>query len=359
MPKPLKVRRANEIVGLFVLLALAIALAAALFGPRTQRWFTPSQTLAIHLPPEGSLGLRKGGDVLILGSVVGSVEDIIVTDAGNMEAEVNIRGNFIRFVRKDSKAIIRKPLGIGDASIEITRGYGDPLPARGGFLESVADKGPTEFMEETLAAIRDEAMPAIKELRGTVVEYGKLASELRSDRAAALKVMQRLDRVGAALEKGEGLAGMLLFDPRPAAQLRAALPRINAALDELHATLRNARALSATFPQIGQDVEASAANLRASSADAKRFAAALSELSAALPKVAAVLPELAAALPELERSIRQSTDAAPGVLLQAQEALRQIQRLTEALQRHWLIRGSMEQPQSGTRIDSDRVGTER
>ena len=99
MPKPLKVRRANEIVGLFVMLGLAIGLVAVLLGPKTQRWFTPSQTLAIHLPPEGSLGLRKGGDVQILGSVVGSVENIIVTDDGNMEAEINIRGNFIRFVR--------------------------------------------------------------------------------------------------------------------------------------------------------------------------------------------------------------------------------------------------------------------
>lgn len=88
MPKPLKVTRANEIVGLFVLLALAIALAALLLGPKTQRWFTPSHTLAIHLPPEGSLGLRKGADVLILGSVVGSVENIVVTDAGSVEADV-------------------------------------------------------------------------------------------------------------------------------------------------------------------------------------------------------------------------------------------------------------------------------
>lgn len=338
MPKPLKLRRANEIVGAFVLLALAIALAAALFGPRTQRWFVPGQTLAILLPPEGSLGLRNGSDVLILGSVVGSVEDIVVTDAGDMEAEVTVRGNFIRFVREDSRAIIRKPLGIGDPSIEITRGYGDPLPARGGVLESVADKGPTQFLEETLAAIRDEATPAIKELRAAVVEYGKLAAELRADRAAARQALERFDRLGAALEEGEGLAGMLLFDPGPAAEFRATLRKLGAALDDLHVTLRNARTLSQRLPRIGEAVEAGAANVRATSADAQRFAA---------------------ALPGLERSMRRSLDVAPGVLLQAQETLRQIQRLTEALQRHWLVRGAMDETDGGVRIDSGRVGTER
>ena len=338
MPKPLKVRRANEIVGLFVMLGLAIALVAVLLGPKTQRWFTPSQTLAIHLPPEGSLGLRKGGDVQILGSVVGSVENIIVTDAGNMEAEITIRGNFIRFVRKDSRAILRKPLGIGDASIEITRGHGEPLPARDAFLDSVADKGPTQFMEETLAAIRDEVLPAVKELRIAVSEYSLLASELRSEQGNAQQALRHLSRVAAALEKGEGLAGMLLVDPRPAAELRAALPKLNASLDDLHATLRNARKLSDRLPRVGEDFEESMKNLRASSSDAQRFAT---------------------ALPELKPSIQQTADAVPGVLLQTQETLRQIQRLTEALQRNWLVRGSMDQAEAGARLDGDRVGTQR
>lgn len=338
MPKPLKVRRSHEIVGLFVLLALGIALAALLLGPQTQRWFTASQNLAIHLPPEGSLGLREGGDVQILGSVVGTVENIVATDAGKVEAVVSIRGNFFRFVRQDSQAIIRRPLGIGEASIEITRGHGAPLPARGGFLDAVADKGPTEFKGETLAAIRDEALPAIKELRGALSQYSLLAAELRSDKGQAQQALRHLNRLGEALTRGEGLVGSLLVDPRPAAELRAALPKINAALDELNATLRDARALSERLPQVGADLAASMKNLRTSSEDGRR---------------------LMAAMPELQRSIGQVTDTAPAVLLQTQETLRQIQRLTEALQAHWLIRGSMNAAEPPARLDTDRVGTQR
>ena len=45
MPKPLKVSRANEIAGLFILLGLALALAAVFLGPRTQRWFATTRAL--------------------------------------------------------------------------------------------------------------------------------------------------------------------------------------------------------------------------------------------------------------------------------------------------------------------------
>jgi hypothetical protein len=49
----------------------------------------------------------------------------------------------------------------------------------------------------------------------------------------------------------------------------------------------------------------------------------------------------------------------PGVILQSQETLIQIQRLTEALQRSWLVRGNMDQPGNKSRLNSERVGTDR
>lgn len=310
MAKRFKVRKAHQVVGLFMMLALAILAAALVMGPRTQRWFTPTRTLAIQLPPEGALGLRKGADVQILGSVVGTVDDIIVTETGEMEAEISVRGNFIRFVRKDSIAVIRKPLGIGDASIEITRGRGAALPAHGAVLTSVADKAPTQMMEETLTAFRNEAVPAIKEARGAISEYTRLATELRGEQQNVQQLLEHMNHLGTALEHGDGLAALLLNDPRPTAELRAALPRIKESLDDLQALIRDARKTTAQ-------------------------------------------------LPEMEKSARQAIDSIPGLVLQVQETSRQIQRLTEALQRNWLVKGTMDQSAPEKRLQSDRVGTDR
>ncbi len=352
MPKPLKLRKVNEIVGFFIILSAALVIAAILLGPRTQRWFTPSQKISIHLPAAGSLGLRRGADVLILGSVVGSVDDIIVTDAGEMEAAVSIRGNFIRFVRNDSMAIIRKPLGIGDASIEITRGFGAAMPSNAASLESMADKAPTEMVQETLAAFRGEALPAIKEARGAIAEYAKLATELRGQQAGVHDLLEHANRLAAAVEQGQGLAAMLLSDPKPPAELRAALPKINASLDELQAALADTRKvtdrLSDTtailtpqmkrLPEIADNLDVFVKNMRTTSEDVRKTAA---------------------KLPELEKSARQAIDSVPTLILQVEETSRQIQRLTEAVQRNWLVRGYMDQAPPQTRIDPNRVGSNR
>ena len=338
MPKPLRVRRVDEIVGGFVLLALAIVVAVVLLGPYRQYWFTPTQTLAIRLPPEGSLGLRRGSDVQILGSVVGAVDDIVVTDAGEMTARVSVRGNFIRFVRQDSRAVIRKPLGIGDASIEITRGHGAPLAGKDAFIESTADKGPTELMEETLVAIRNEMLPTIREMRVTVTEYRLLAADLRGQQEAMRQALGHVNAVGAALESRQGVAGMLLFDPQPRVELQAALRKLGASMDDLGRAAASARAAAGRLPQMSADLEQVVGNLRPASVDARR---------------------LAARLPDLEASLRRSTDLAPGVLLQGQETLHQIQRLTEGAQKSWLVRDHIEPASNPARLGSDGVGTDR
>ena len=338
MPKPLRVRRVNQVVGLFVLLALAILFAVLVFGPQGQRWFMPTQHLLVRLPPEGSLGLRRGSDVQILGSVVGSVDDIVVTPAGDMIAKVSVRGNFIRFVRGDSRAVIRKPLGIGDASVEITRGHGEPL-AGGALIDSSADKGPTELMEETLVAIRNELLPTIRELRLTVSEYRLLAADVRGQQAALQQALAHLNRAGAALESGQGVAGMLLFDPAPRAQAKAALKRLDASMVELNAALRDARTATRRLPQMSAELERILGNVRSASAEAGRVTAALVPLG---------------------ESAQRAVDLAPGVLLQGQETLRQAQRLTEGVQRSWLVRGSMEPAAAaGDRLPVEGVGSER
>ena len=242
MAKAFKIRRGNEIAGFFVVVTVALVMTAIFMGPSTTRWFTPARKLVIQLPPEGSLGLRKGADVLILGSVVGSVGDISVTDAGDMQAELSIRGNFIRFVRSDSRAIIRKPLGIGDASVEITRGREEPLSPTHAVLPTVADKAPTQMLEETLDAFRNEGLPAIKELRTAISEYTKLASELRGQEEAVREVLGHVNRLGKSLEGGTGMAAMLLNDPKPPEAVRAALPKIDSAMDELQLSLKDCAA---------------------------------------------------------------------------------------------------------------------
>src|ERR1043165_9503832 len=127
-----KFRRVNEITGTFVLIIVAVLIAAVVWTGRSQRWFKSNVTLRIVLPEAGAAGIRQGSEVYFLGTRVGSVSDVIVDlRTGRMEAEANIRADFFRFVRADSSAIVKKKFGVaGDSFFEIARGMGAPLPER-------------------------------------------------------------------------------------------------------------------------------------------------------------------------------------------------------------------------------------
>src|SRR5436190_8328674 len=133
-PEPLqrfKFRRVNEITGTFVLIIVAVLIAAVVWTGRSQRWFRSNVTLKIALPEAGAAGIRQGSEVYFLGTLVGSVSDVIVDEAGHMKAEANIRRDFFRFVRADSSALVKKKFGVaGDSFFEITRGEGAPLPEK-------------------------------------------------------------------------------------------------------------------------------------------------------------------------------------------------------------------------------------
>lgn len=275
-PFPDRLRHVRQGVGLLALLAVALLTAAIVLAPQAGRMFLPSERLSIRLPAEGSLGLRNGADVQVMGTIVGSVDEIRVNDVGDMEADVTIRGNFGRFIRSDSKAIIRKPLGIGDAMIEITRGHGAPLPANAIVLQAAADKAPTELLDETLREVRQEALPALHELRKAVAEYGALASDLRQRQSQVGQTLDHVNAMAESIQNGKGLS-TLMNDPALADDVRAVAKGLRQSVARIQSELDQSSATSRTMAQ---------------------------------------MPEL---------------------LIQAQETLRQVQRLSETAQRSWLM----------------------
>ena len=131
MEERFKFRRVNEITGMLVILVAVALVAALVWTGHSQRWFKSRVTLRIVLPEAGAAGIRQGSEVYFLGTLVGSVSDVIVDAKGRMEAEANIRRDFFRFVRADSSAVIKKKFGVaGDSFFEITRGEGRPLPEK-------------------------------------------------------------------------------------------------------------------------------------------------------------------------------------------------------------------------------------
>ena len=92
-----KFQRVNEITGTFVLIIVAALIATVIWTGRSQRWFKGNVRVRIVLPEAGAAGIRQGSEVYFLGTLVGSVSDVVVDESGRMEARANIRHDFFLF----------------------------------------------------------------------------------------------------------------------------------------------------------------------------------------------------------------------------------------------------------------------
>ena len=122
-------------------------------------------------------------------------------------------------------------------------------------------------------------------------------------------LQDRVNRIFADVEKGEGLAGKVLSDPQMAEEVQKAMTGLNASLGEAQLVLQDLRKTTNTVAgQSQQSLE--------------QFQAILQDIQ-----------KTTAALPQTVKSINQTTEAMPAMVLQMQETLRQIQRLVEGAQR--------------------------
>ena len=296
MNKPFKFRHVNEIVGGFVLLIAAILVIVVVLVGNAQQWFEPRFALRVRFPSEGSEGIQKGADVVILGTQVGTVRDIVVNDDGSMEGLLQIRGRFARFVRQDSQAILKKKFGVaGDAFVELTRGIGPAIDD--GELPAAAKKDIelVQLMEDLLENVRAAILPLLEQVTKAAEEYTGLAADMRKPDGHLQQLLARMDEVAAGLQNGEGTAGRLLKDPATIQSVNAAITNVNDTI-----TLVNDR----------------------------------------LREVAAILAD-----------VKKSTGTLPETLLQAQDTLRETEVLIDGVQKHWLLRSYIEQAPSSQRID--------
>jgi phospholipid/cholesterol/gamma-HCH transport system substrate-binding protein len=270
------------------------------------------------LPEAGAAGIRQGSEVYFLGTLVGTVSQVIVDAAGRMEASTSIRSDFFRFVRADSSAVVKKKFGVaGDAYFEITRGQGPPLPKKDA---SIICKELPGTMETAIEEVRSAILPVLDKLSvgldtwttlGEKLSTGadawtKLGTNLDESRRRLDELFARLDGLVVDVQQGKGTAGKLLTDPALADALKTVVDKGNVSMDQLQAILKDVQVTSIHLSAVSEALATEAQDL-------------------------------------------------PGLVLQTQQMLHELERLIEGIERHWLIRKYIEQRQPNTRIPPSEV----
>ena len=290
-----KFRRVHEITGTFVLIVVAVVVSAVVWMGRGQRWFKGNVDLQIVLPEDGAAGIHRGSEVYFLGTLVGSVSDVIVDATGRMEAQANIRHDFFRFVRADSSAVVKKKFGVaGDSFFEITRGVGRPLPEKNASI--VCKEQFQSALESAVEEVRNEAMLVLKKVNGGLDTWTKLGTDLGATRQHLDQFAVHLESIAAGVEAGKGTAGKWIKDTALADEAQALLVEANHTLHELRGAVTNLNAAS-------KNVQAGTIRL-----------------------------------PEITEAMANEAKDLPGLVHQTQTSMRELERLIEAMQQHWLIR---------------------
>lgn len=249
MAKKFKFRYVNEIVGGFVLLVCVLLLAGVIVAGRAQQWFEKMVEIELRFPPEGSMDLQKGAEVMLLGARVGSVQDILVDDAGNITGSIRVRGSFMRFVREDTVALVKKKLVVtGDAFIELTRGSGAELPKTGAEIPCVKDTEILQMVEEGLDVLLQEAENTLRLVNTAITEYTLLAENLNDPKTGLPQLMAQVDGLIGDIRRGEGIPAKVLNDPAMADDLAGIVSQTEALLAKVNAMADDLRQVSGKLP---------------------------------------------------------------------------------------------------------------
>lgn len=329
MEERFKFRRVNEITGTLVLIVIAVLIGTAVLTGHSQRWFKSRVTLRITLPEDGAAGIRQGSEVYFLGTLVGSVADVIVDATGRMEAQADIRRDFFRFVRADSSATVKKKFGVaGDSFFEITRGLGQPLPEKNATI--VCNDQVPSAMEAAIEDIRREALLVFKKTGAGFDAWAKLGRDLGETREHVNLLAVRLERIASGVEAGKGTAGRLLNDTALADEAKKILTR----LDNITAGVEQGKGTVGrllTDSGLMDDAQKLLTRANLTMAELQGVATNLNAAAKHVQAGAARLPEITAAVAEEAKDL-------PGLVLQTQTSMRELERLIEALQRHWIVR---------------------
>jgi phospholipid/cholesterol/gamma-HCH transport system substrate-binding protein len=328
-----KFRYTNEAVGLFVLMAVLIFIAGLIYSGRVREWFNPGEMLRVVLPDEGLSGLAKGSTVEILGTKAGEVRDIVINPSQKMHADVRIDSEMAVFVRSDSKATIRKTFGIaGDAYLEITRGFGEPLDWEFAVITAVSDRKPTDTVGDLIDEMRAKVLPVIDDAQKAIQAFLAVAEELQDPEKGVQLLLANLNSISDRIDRGEGALGRMLTEDKLVRDLEALIAQINTEtkrvgpiLDDLKNSMQNVAHFSA--------------QINAQSKDIPVITQSLKEVLTSVQMVMKNLSQTTPQLPQVVKNVEDTTDTLPVLILQVQQVMVELERLIKQLQSHWLLGG--------------------
>ena len=181
-----RIKHADKIVGLFVIIAaLFLAVGIILLGAN-QRWFSKDIRFTTRLA--SAAGASPGTAIMMRGFQVGKVTKVSLNAANQVDAEFVIYDDYYPKVRIDSLLeIVTSPIGLG-TQLLFDPGKGDSLMPAGSFIPLADSDEGRDLIEQGLVDIpqKDDTItrllaginPLIENANRTVVTINRTLTEI-------------------------------------------------------------------------------------------------------------------------------------------------------------------------------------
>ena len=290
-----KIRFVDQIVGFFIILALASLVFVILMLGKSQRWFARDVSFHTLLPTAG--GLSKNMAVQYKGFTIGSVKNFYLAENDNVEVIFTIFEEYSDRVRQGAMVELdASPIGLGN-SFFLHAGKGDILE-EGSFVPVVGSAQAMELVRQGFAdePKADEGISYIINMASSVLAQLDEALGPGSDVTEIGQIVGSLSRTVSGLEEIPPSLNELI------AGLNADLAPVLENLDKLTTELNRPDGLIYTVLDTDKDVYNGLVDILTS------VSAILNNLERTTDFIPGQLPQIAALLMDLRVTLQSAED---------------------------------------------------
>jgi phospholipid/cholesterol/gamma-HCH transport system substrate-binding protein len=329
-------RKYETVVGIFVVASLAALLVMVVIVAQQEGLF--QEYVEYRTIFKSISGLKSGSEVHLSGVAVGNVLNTIINREGNIVVVFQVTKKYSDRIREDSTATIGFVGLLGEKSLDLTPGSVNkpPIPPEG-IVASVEPLDITQLLAK--------AAPSLEDLQKVLTNLVSITQGMSEPESDFGQIVINFKDIMTKINQGKGSLGLLVNDSGLYRDTSKSMVQVRRFLDDLEkgkgvfGTLVNDPEFKARAIQTMAELHAAFVNFNKTTADLK--------------EAAAQLPDMAKRLASFLKNLDKAGKGLPGLVTQGESAFGDLDTTTKALQKSWLLRRYVPQPQEHTiRLDA-------
>jgi phospholipid/cholesterol/gamma-HCH transport system substrate-binding protein len=306
----------ERMTGAFILLTLVVFLFTAAVVGRGKNWFR--KHVVYYTTFEEGYNLVSGSRVKLLGTDIGSVTDVLLTEANKVKVRIKVLAVYASRIRANSVATVESPTVIGSEYINIRPGTSKAavIPPEG-LIPTKEKKKFTEYLEEYELGAKLEHIGKILE------DLAQITDQLKDPKGPFLGTFGNLQQITGAVEAGDGSLGRLIKSDELHEHIQAELDDIDTFIATLQETADH-------LVRAGANIEDGSEHLEKAAREGPEMVDKTQELLDRLLRVTVILEKVMTEVPEISA--------------QAREGMQEVNRILDSVKENFLIRPNLPPP---------------